>query len=203
MLGIQKIDRRAKYRESTRQEILGAAWDVARTQGLAAVTLREVATRVGMQAPSLYSHFTSKNAIYDAMFGQAWQEYREIAEALALPESPRAALRLIGHAFLDFATTDAARYQLMNQRTLAGFQPTPASYAPALAVWDLLVATLRTLGIDDPVAADLFSALLGGLADSQLANDLGGNRWTRLLDRAIDMYANEMGLPGAPPKELA
>ncbi|GAC1338683.1 MAG: hypothetical protein NVSMB29_04850 [Candidatus Dormibacteria bacterium] len=176
---------------------------MARAQGLAAVTLREVATRVGMQAPSLYSHFASKNAIYDAMFGQAWQEYREIVEVLALPDSPRAALRVIGHGFLDFATTDVARYQLMNQRTLADFEPTPASYAPALAVWELLVATLRTLGIDDPVAADLFVALLGGLADSQLANDPGGNRWTRLLGRAIDMYANEMGLPGAPPKEIA
>ena len=98
MLGKANVDHRAKYRAATRLEILQAAWDVAREQGLAAVTLREVAARVGMQAPSLYSHFDSKNAIYDAMFGQAWQEYSEVVAALSLPDSPRAALRLMAPA---------------------------------------------------------------------------------------------------------
>jgi len=35
---------------------------------IAGLTLRDIATRVGMQQPSLYSHFASKQAIYDAMF---------------------------------------------------------------------------------------------------------------------------------------
>lgn len=42
-----------------------------RVARLSRITLREIAQRVGMRAPSLYSHFASKNAIYDAMFGQA------------------------------------------------------------------------------------------------------------------------------------
>ena len=54
-------------------EILDAAWETARRDSLAGLTLREVAERVGMQPPSLYSHFASKNAIYDAMFEQAWR----------------------------------------------------------------------------------------------------------------------------------
>ena len=67
-------DRRA----SAQRKILDAAWEVAREQGLAALTLREVADRVGIKAPSLYSHFASKHAIYDAMFGESWQEFLEI-----------------------------------------------------------------------------------------------------------------------------
>ena len=59
-------------RETARRKILDAAWAVAREQGLGALTLREVADRVGIKAPSLYSHFASKHAIYDAMFGEAW-----------------------------------------------------------------------------------------------------------------------------------
>ena len=34
-----------------------------------------------MRAPSLYTHFESKNAIYDAMFGQAWRDYEQVAVA--------------------------------------------------------------------------------------------------------------------------
>ena len=42
-----------------------------------------------MQAPSLYSHFASKNAIYDAMFGEAWAEY-DARRAEAADGCPRA-----------------------------------------------------------------------------------------------------------------
>jgi AcrR family transcriptional regulator len=47
------------------------AWQLARERGLSQLTLRDIAHQVGMRAPSLYSHFESKNAIYDAMFAAA------------------------------------------------------------------------------------------------------------------------------------
>ena len=49
--------------------------------------------------------------------------------------------------------------------------------------------------MSDEAAADLFTALLAGMVGQQLANDPGGDRWGRLLDRAVDMYATEMNLP--------
>ena len=196
MLDIPNTDRRAKYRESTRREILDAAWQVARTQGLAALTLREVAARVGMQAPSLYSYFDSKHAIYDAMFAQAWQEYGTAAAAVRqnLPPSPRAALKVMAHHFFDYAVADLARHQLMNQRILPGFHPTAESYAPAVSVLDGLKAVFDRLGIQDQDAVDLYTAVIGGLVEQQWANDPGGNRWAHLLDRAIDMFAHEINL---------
>ena len=87
-------DRRA----AARRRILDAAWQVARDQGLAALTLREVADRVGIKAPSLYSHFASKYAIYDAMFGESWQELLDLDKAVELPSQPRAALRTLARA---------------------------------------------------------------------------------------------------------
>ncbi|MGH3509319.1 MAG: TetR family transcriptional regulator [Nocardioidaceae bacterium] len=42
---------------------MAACWEVARVEGLAQFTLRGVAARVGRRAPSLYSHFDSKDAI--------------------------------------------------------------------------------------------------------------------------------------------
>ena len=61
-------DTRAIRRDGTRARILDAAWELARRDGLAAITLREVARQVGMRAPSLYTYFGSKNAMYDAMY---------------------------------------------------------------------------------------------------------------------------------------
>lgn len=196
MLGTPKRDRQTERREATRQEILTAAWATARVQGLAQITLREVADRVGMRAPSLYSHFASKNAIYDAMFGQAWGEFLESALAAdtPAPRTARSALRRYARLFFDFAVADLARHQLMNQRTIPGFVPSEESYAPAVAVIGLLRERLASYGISRDQDADLFTAIVGGLVNQQLANDPGGDRYARLLDRAIDMYADNLGL---------
>jgi AcrR family transcriptional regulator len=75
MLGEPSRDRRAERREATKAEILDAAWAIAREEGLAALSLRDVARRVGMQAPSLYGYFDSKMAIYDAMYAQGSQQF--------------------------------------------------------------------------------------------------------------------------------
>jgi AcrR family transcriptional regulator len=204
MLGVPNRDRTAERRTATRLEIIDAAWDVAREQGLAQITLRDIAERVGMKAPSLYSHFDSKNAIYDAMFAQAWTECREVMMAMdaRCPPDARGALRLYGRAFFDFSVSDLARYQLMNQRTILGFEPTPEAYAPAVQVLDGLRQRLAMHAITAQEDIDLYVALVGGLADAQLANDPGGDRWARLLDRAIDMYLHDLGIETEVPLTL-
>jgi len=191
-----------RRRESARQEILTAAWDAAREHGLGAITLRDVAERVGMRAPSLYWHFPSKMALYDAMFGQAWRSCLEVQTDLdtRLPASPRRALRMDARAFFDFCVQDPVRHQLMNQRSIPGFVPSAESYAPAVEVLERFRRLLARLGIADDAGVDLYTALLSGLIDQQLANDPGGDRWARLLDRAVDMWATEMNLPDDPER---
>lgn len=197
MIGVPKRNRKTERREATRREILEAAWAVAATAGIGGLTLKEVALRVGMQPPSLYTHFTSKTAIYDAMFEDAWSSYaRRVEEALpGLPAAPRARLLAVGEHFFDYATEDVARHQLMNERVIPGFEPSPRAYAPALAVIAALRETLSSTGIDDPVAEDLFTALTSGLVNQQMANDPGGDRWRRLLPTVMQMYADHYDLP--------
>lgn len=197
MLGGTTRDRQTERREATRLEILAAAWSMARELGLAEITLRGVAERVGMRAPSLYTHFGSKHAIYDAMFGQAWAGCLAQFESMReqVPDDAREALRFIARSFFDFAVSDLPRHQLMNLRTIPGFTPSAQSYAPAVATLDLAREIFMRHGITAEEHLDLFTALVGGLVDAQHANDPGGDRWARLLDRAIDMLADDLGLP--------
>jgi AcrR family transcriptional regulator len=200
VVGIPNRDRRAERREATRQEILSAAWDVAHQNGIAGLTLREVAVRVGMQPPSLYSHFDSKNAIYDAMFGQAWRtattHFREL-EAHA-PADPRERLVYIAQVFFDFATADPARNQLMNFRVLPDFAPSAESYAAAVESLELLRANLRAMGITKADDVDVYTALIAGLVSQQEANDPGGTRWRRLVPRVMHSFADSVGLAARP-----
>jgi AcrR family transcriptional regulator len=201
VLDLPRRDRIAERREATRAEILEAAWELAQEQGLAAFTLRDLAERVGMRAPSLYTHFESKHAIYDAMFGQAWSDYEQVAlaELPKLPQAPRAAFRRSARMFFDFMVANPARHQLMNQRTIPGFEPSADSYAPAVRVLELGQQLGRDLGLTDPADFDIATAIIDGLINQQLANDPGGTRWSALLDRAVDIWADGVGIPPDPP----
>ena len=164
--------------------------------GLSQLTLRDVAERVRMRAPSLYTHFDSKNAIYDAMFGDAWSECHDhmVAALTPPPRTVRAALRRVTHAFFDFCVSDLARHQLMNQRTIPGFEPSPEAYASSVATYQVMLTEAARWGLTRQQDTDLFAAVIGGLIDGQLANDPGGQRYARLIDRAMDMFADGLGL---------
>jgi AcrR family transcriptional regulator len=186
-----KLDRRSARREATKAEILDAAWELAREQGLLALSLRDLAAKVGMRAPSLYQYFDSKHAIYDAMFGQAAQQVLDARNVETDPNDVRGSLLRGAHAFFDFAVADAVRSQLLFQRTIPGFVPSPESYAPALAMVQRLDDALIALGITDPDASDYWKAMLSGLVNQTIANDPGGPRYARLIDRSVDMFIKE------------
>lgn len=182
-------DRRAERHAATREEILEAAWQQVRTNGLAALSLRDLARTVGMQPPSLYSYFDSKNAIYDAMYAQGAQQFVDQQKALMpLPDDPRAALKAVVRFFVEFCAADIARYQLLFQRTIPGFEPSPASFKISQDNLTELAELLARCGVRDPTMLDLFTALGTGLADQQLSNDPGGDRWLRLIDDAVEMF---------------
>src|SRR3954469_16943683 len=61
-------DRRARRRLETMTEILDLAEDVMEEEGVAGLSLAEVARRLGVQPPSLYKYFPSLSAVYDALF---------------------------------------------------------------------------------------------------------------------------------------
>jgi AcrR family transcriptional regulator len=168
--------------------VLEVAWRIARTEGLAGLSLREVASAMGMRAPSLYSYFSSKNAIYDAMYVQGAHEFLRVQATLALSGDPLVDIRLCLHLFARFCTEDPARYQLMFQRTIPGFEPSPESFALSIRGLEGVRQLLETSGITDPAAMDLLTAIGTGLIDQQLSNDPGGDRWLRLIDEAAEMF---------------
>jgi len=71
------LDWREGRRRSAREAILDAAWALVGEEGLAGLSLRDLARRAGISTPTVYAYFDSKGAIYDAMFGQAAARFAE------------------------------------------------------------------------------------------------------------------------------
>jgi AcrR family transcriptional regulator len=141
-----------------------------------------------MQAPSLYSYFESKNAIYDAMFAQGARQYLEDEERSPTTGDALADLKSGMRTFVGFCTSDPVRYQLLFQRTIPGFEPSAETFAISLEGMERLRTRLAAIGVTDDRAVDLLTAIGTGLTDQQISNDPGGDRWTRLVDEAMEMF---------------
>lgn len=182
---------RARRRLETTDEIVDAAWRLARRDGLASISMRDLGREVGLKAQSLYAYFDSKAALYDAMFRQGHEALSEVMASwpddLSTDEDPRGQAKRFCREFIGFCLDDPVRYQLLFQRVVPEWEPSAESYALAVAQLDHLRRSLASVGIDDPRQVDLWTAVMTGLTDQQISNDPGGDRWARLVDEAVDM----------------
>jgi AcrR family transcriptional regulator len=182
----------ASRREARVASIVATAWELARTEGIAGVSLRALARELGMRQPSLYTYFDSKNALYDAMFADGNRALLRHLDDLVLPADPRAALKAFFRAFAEFGLSDPARGALLFQRPIPDFQPSAESYAYAQGVLARGAAVMHAAGVSDQGDVDCLVAMVAGLIDAQVSNDPGGRRWIRHLDRLTDMYLDDV-----------
>ncbi len=194
------LDRRVARRQETKAEIVAAAWELVRENGLAGLSMRELGERVGMKAQSIYSYFDSKHQIYDAMFHEGYVAFAvafaattdDALDDTGVSADPRDEALRAARRFFEFCTSDPVRYQLLFQRTIPGFVPSDESYALAVEVYESVTEQFAGFGVIDSDAIDLWTAMLTGLTDQQISNDPGGDRWERIIDRAVDMLLREV-----------
>ena len=181
----------AQRREARIATIIDAAWKLAREHGIAGVSLHAVAREVGIRQPSLYEYFDSKHALYDAMFAAGNRELLEEFDRLKLPGDPRAALKKVLGLWLRFALADSGRCELLFERHVPGFVPSPESYALAEQALGRAVECMHAAGVTEQGDVDCLVAVTAGLLETQMANDPGGNRWARHLNRLVDLLVDD------------
>ncbi len=180
--------RRGARHATTRRQILDQTWKLALELGLTGWTLKDVADAVGMRAPSLYVYFSGKNDLYDALFADGYTDFLAAAEGIEGALTPEEAVRRAARLFVDFAVANPPRHQLLFQRTISGFEPSPASYALAVETVQRTAGLLTAAGARSTEDLDLYTALVTGLASQQISNDPGGTRWRNLIDDAVTMF---------------
>ncbi|MFD3485515.1 TetR/AcrR family transcriptional regulator [Streptomyces sp. NPDC058665] len=133
-----------------REDIVAAAVELLDESGdERAITLRSVARRVGIAAPSIYPHFPDQPAIMLAVVrGEFADLHRNLLAAVeAVGDDPRERLYAACDAYLDFARLHPGRY-----RTMFG-----GLWQPTLGDSSLTHDDLATLGSDTmQLMVDLF-----------------------------------------------
>jgi AcrR family transcriptional regulator len=166
--------------EATRQDILDAARAIMREEGVGALSLHEVARRIGMKAPSLYTYFESKHALYDEIFRLGMQEYR--AQLHQLDARYRTGLPLLQATiehYMRFADENPELYALLFERPVPGFEPSEASMAEARGLLEDSNRRVRTMleagfvqsGLSVEETRDIVVVLMHGLTSLKRANE--------------------------------
>jgi AcrR family transcriptional regulator len=185
---VTPVDRRRLRHDAKGAAIVREAWDLARRDGLAAISLRDLADRVDLRQPSLYAYFDSKLALYDAMFVDGCRQMLELVGQHPPADDPREALVEFVEFCVRFATEDVVRHQLLFQRTIPGFKPSPQSRQLVLEFREIGRQRLTAVGVTDLATADIFTGIVAGFTHQQVFNDPLGDRWIRHVRRAMEMF---------------
>ncbi|MGX1759518.1 TetR/AcrR family transcriptional regulator [Streptomyces lydicus] len=149
--------RRGRPPAHDRAAITAEAVALADAEGLAAVTMRAVAGRIGAGTMSLYSYVPNKETLLELMIDQVSGDHR-------LPPEPsgdwRADLRRIAHE---------QRAIMHRHPWLPGALPAQQTLGPnTLAVWEYTLAALAPAGLDARARLETFSLLTGFVASHVL-----------------------------------
>jgi AcrR family transcriptional regulator len=98
------------------QEIVAVARELLEQDGSEGLTMRRVADRLGIRAPSLYKHLPDKQALEAALISAGFEEAAELFEAAVAGAGDR--LSALAAAYRDFALRHPHLYRLMTERPL-------------------------------------------------------------------------------------
>lgn len=193
-------------RQATIEELLDHAQDILDEAGAGAVTVSEVARRVGMRPPSVYKYFDSLHAIYDGLFARGQALLVEaIDEAVSGSEPGLDSLLAGNRAFLQWSTRELGLASLMFWRPVPGFVPSDASMAAAQRLLtrerdELRVAVERgelAPAADSDEAARMLTLLVAGVFSQQASNqpgvDFDAGVFTSLTDEVLTMFVRHYG----------
>jgi AcrR family transcriptional regulator len=89
--------------------------ELLESEGPGGLSMRSVASRIGVKAPSLYKHFPDKESIESALIAEAFQQVAVLFSEAVSGDEPLASL---GVAYRTWARQHPHLYRLMTQKPL-------------------------------------------------------------------------------------
>lgn len=183
-------------RGDTALELRCAAEREFAARGFAGAKLEDIATQVGLKRPSLFSHYPTKDALYEAVIASIVERLREAIFAGVAVRGPfRERLAAFVGAFADALYDNPAPAQIFARELLEQDGSRGAVVRDqVLALVDLIEGFVRTAGTDDVApGVDVRLAVLdlaGAIVVHALATPMRGQLWTAQGGREIDRSAS-------------
>ncbi len=135
---------RSYHHGDLRRALLEAAVAIVHERGSDAVTLREVARRVGVSQMAPYHHFVDKEALLAAVAEQGFQELTAVMIGrIERLSSPIERLKATCPAYVHFAVTHPSEFKVMFGGALADFKSHPSLLAASEHAFGVLMTCVE------------------------------------------------------------
>ena len=197
---------RQQKRDAMVAKILETARAIMRTEGVAALSMQELARQLGLRAPSLYNYFSSKLDVYDTLFRLGFTLFDEhMAVAVNNAQTWQEVVRRYIEGYMSFAKQNPELYQLCFERPVPGFVPSEVSLQISFEMlrraYTRMAAMLPQMETDltEQQAADLIIAIMHGLTALHLANEpeapAGEGRFGSLIPAVMEVLEKAWAKP--------
>ena len=155
----------------SREEILEAALTLLESDGLATLSMRNLAAKLGVNASSLYHHFSNKDSLEKSLADEGARLLLERLEATTQNQAAREALEATTKTYLAFCHERPALYDLM----MAPRPPAKAEAGAGKDLWNFVLARVGevTKREDDTAAGVAFWSFLHGFVSLERSGLFG------------------------------
>src|SRR5829696_9883196 len=106
-------ERKERHRQDLTDKILAAARALLLSHGVAGLSMRNLAAKVGYSATAIYSYFADKNAVLRALLDADCEALRRAMDDAATEPDPIERLRRLGRAYVDFGFRNPDHYRVL------------------------------------------------------------------------------------------
>jgi len=183
-------ERKLRDRQARRAQIISAARRIAESEGWPNVTVRRLSDEISYSQPVLYAHFGSREGILAAVAIEGFQELGTSLEKARKRAKGDAVVEAIASAYLAFASSSPALYEVMFSLSLTVPFADPASPAELRFAFAQLMELFRNHGSKAEVLSELFWASLHGLADLTRTKRLPRSRQKERVRAFVQLFTH-------------
>ncbi len=170
---------RARYREQVREEVRNRAWEQISESGVSALSLKAIATGMGLTAPALYRYYGSRDELLTELILEAYRDLAELSEAAAAERRPPAGrLAHLATVLRRWALAHPQRYLLLYGTPVPGYHAPAAATALAQRIFAPVLAAFGALARQPGLGETRTDTTTPGTGDAPTYRSL--MFWTRL-----------------------
>ena len=181
-------ERKLRDRQARRAQIISAARRIAELEGWPNVTVRRLSDEISYSQPVLYAHFGSREGILAAAAIEGFQEIGLALEKARKLGKPENAVESVANAYLEFAASSAALYEVMFSLSLTVPFDQPATPPALRFAFSQLMELFQGESTELEVTSELFWASLHGIAELSRSKRFPPSRQRERVRTLVELF---------------
>ena len=182
-------ERKLRDKQARRAQIISAARRIAELEGWPNVTVRRLSEEISYSQPVLYAHFGSREGILAAVATEGFQEMGLALEKARKRAKRGNAVESVAAAYLEFAASAPALYEVMFSLSLNVPFDDPATPPEMGFAFSQVLELFQGQTSKSEVLSELFWASLHGIAELTRTRRFPSRRQKERLRALVELFS--------------